>query len=279
MGTQAAAGARRTSRVLVASALALLLLEALAIGIEAVRAEATVLREPVLAASAPTGRARADIRVPPWASVPPQPIEDAAGERSLLVEVDRALAIRTRPGTGRSMGVMPAGSRFYGVPTVAWVHRVTPDGRFGLVDVPYVARRATGWIPLRGLDRSWTRIHVEADLSEHRITVWRGDAILFRAPAATGAPASPTPAGRYFVTDRIPFAAGSSLGTFAFGISGIQPNLPAGWTGGDQLAIHGTNAPSTIGMSASAGCLRVSERILDRLRPLLRLGTPVVVHS
>ena len=45
--------------------------------------------------------------------------------------------------------------------------------------------------------------------------------------------------GRYFVTDRVPVYVGSPYGSFAFGLSGIQPNLPAGWSGGDQLAIHG----------------------------------------
>ena len=114
------------------------------------------------------------------------------------------------------------------------------------------------------------------DLSEHRITVTKFDRVLFGMPAATGAAASPTPVGEYFVTDRIAFS-GGSLGTFAFGISGIQPRLPAGWSGGNQLAIHGTNDPSSIGRSASAGCLRVSERSLDRLKPLLQLGTPVIV--
>lgn len=78
------------------------------------------------------------------------------------------------------------------------------------------------------------------------------------------------------MTDRIHFS-GGYLGTFAFGISGIQPRLPAGWSGGNQLAIHGTSDPSSIGRSVSAGCLRVSERSLDRLRPLLQLGTPVIV--
>jgi lipoprotein-anchoring transpeptidase ErfK/SrfK len=130
---------------------------------------------------------------------------------------------------------------------------------------------------LRGLETATTRISVVADLSEHRIAVRRGSDVLFRAPSATGAPESPTPVGRYFVTDRVPFPGGGPLGTFAFGISGIQPSLPAGWSGGDQLAIHGTDAPATIGTSASAGCLRVSERVLRRLRPLLRPGTPVVV--
>lgn len=198
--------------------------------------------------------------------------------RHLLVEIERALSITARPGGGRVLGTMPAGSRYYAVPTVAWVRHLSRDFRYGLVDVPYVAGRAQGWIALRGLSTSHTGIRVEADLSEHRITVRRGDDVLFHAPAATGAPASPTPPGRYFVTDRVPFPAGSSLGTFAFGISGIQSRLPAGWSGGDQLAIHGTNAPWSIGRSASAGCLRVSEQILDRLRPLLRLGTPVVIH-
>jgi lipoprotein-anchoring transpeptidase ErfK/SrfK len=120
-------------------------------------------------------------------------------------------------------------------------------------------------------------VEVHADLSEHRLEVLRDGRVLFRARAATGAPSSPTPPGRYFVTDRVAMPQGGAFGTFAFGLSGIQTNLPAGWTGGDQLAIHGTNDPGSIGTSASAGCLRVSERILDRLRPLLRLGTPVVI--
>jgi L,D-transpeptidase catalytic domain len=200
------------------------------------------------------------------------------GLRHLLVHVERAMAITARPGAGRTIGTMPSGSRYYDIPTVAWVRDVSRDGGYGLVDVPYVGYRATGWIRLGGLDRSHTRVSLEADLSEHRITVRRGDDVLLRAPAATGAPPSPTPTGRYFVTDRVPFPNGGMLGTFAFGISGIQPNLPPGWGGGDQLAIHGTNDASSIGRSASAGCLRVSEGTLARLRRVLRLGTPVVIH-
>jgi lipoprotein-anchoring transpeptidase ErfK/SrfK len=66
-------------------------------------------------------------------------------------------------------------------------------------------------------------------------------------------------------------------GSFAFGISGVQSHLPLGWSGGNQLAIHGTNEPWSIGRSVSAGCLRVSEKALRKLKLLLRLGTPVVI--
>jgi lipoprotein-anchoring transpeptidase ErfK/SrfK len=122
-------------------------------------------------------------------------------------------------------------------------------------------------------------VRVEVDLSLHQVTVRRSGKVLFRAPGATGAPSSPTPVGEYFVTDRVPFSAGSALGSFAFGISGIQPRLPAGWSGGNQLAIHGTNNPSSIGQSVSAGCVRVSETTLARLLPLLGYGTPVIIHA
>ncbi len=188
------------------------------------------------------------------------------------------MRVTARPGGGRVVGVIPARSPYYGVQTRAWVLRVSPDGRFGLIPVPYAGEAVTGWLRLRGLRTSMTRISVRVDLSAHRLFLRRGDHVIFSAPAATGAPSTPTPVGRYVVSDRVPFSAGSIYGTFAFGLSGIQTHLPAGWTGGNQLAIHGTNEPSSIGRSASYGCLRVSERVLDRLRPLLRLGTPVSIR-
>lgn len=203
-----------------------------------------------------------------------------AATTHLLVRVPRSMDVRARPDTDAAVvGSMPSGSKYYGVPITAWVEETANHGRWGRVEIPYVWPRREGWIPLRGLARTSTRVQVHIDLSDHRLTVSKFGHTLFGLPAATGAPASPTPQGEYFVTDRIPFAAGGSLGTFAFGISGIQPNLPPGWSGGNQLAIHGTNDPSSIGTSASAGCLRVSERGLDRLLPLLKLGTPVIVEA
>ncbi|HZP90277.1 MAG TPA: L,D-transpeptidase [Actinomycetota bacterium] len=188
------------------------------------------------------------------------------------------MRVTARPGGGGVVGNLPPTSRYYHTPLVAWVLHTADHGRFGLVTLPYSGTRRTGWISLDGLRRSRTPIRVWVDLSRHELVVRRLGREILHAPAATGAPDSPTPIGRYFVTDRVPFPKGSAYGTFAFGLSGIQVHLPPGWTGGDQLAIHGTNDPGSIGTSASAGCVRVSEAVLARLRPLLRLGTPVVVR-
>ena len=175
------------------------------------------------------------------------------------------------------VGTVVGASKYYRVPLVLWVMDV--DHGWGRVELPYVWPRTDGWIRLAGLARTQTFVHVDVDLSEHRVRLFKHDQLIASAPAATGASSSPTPPGHYVVTDRVPFPSGGPLGTFAFGISGIQPHLPAGWSGGNQLAIHGTDAPSSIGTSASAGCVRVSEAMLARLKPFLRLGTPVVIHA
>jgi L,D-transpeptidase catalytic domain len=195
-----------------------------------------------------------------------------------LVRVPHTLPASARPRPGSAqVGVVPGGSKYYGFPLVAWVEERSADGRWGRVELPYVWPRREGWIRLAGLDVRTTRIRVEVDLSRHLVTVTKLGEVLFHAPGATGSPSSPTPVGDYFVTDRVAFS-GGALGTFAFGISGIQPRLPAGWSGGNQLAIHGTNQPSTIGTSTSAGCVRVSEGTLAKLKRLLAYGTPVVIH-
>jgi lipoprotein-anchoring transpeptidase ErfK/SrfK len=179
--------------------------------------------------------------------------------RQLLVAVRRTMRMTARPGGGRVVGTIPATSRYYGTPTVAWIQEVSADGRFGRLAVPYEAGERAGWIPMRGLATQHTSVTVYVSRARHRLEVRRRGHLALSVPAAIGAPGSPTPRGRYFVTDRVAFPAGGYLGSFAFGLSGIQPRLPAGWSGGDQLAIHGTDDAASIGRSSSAGCVRVSE--------------------
>jgi lipoprotein-anchoring transpeptidase ErfK/SrfK len=222
---------------------------------------------------------------------PLPPLEAAPGNRpgwpegvprgpQLLVRVPASgmAAHRSPSGSSPVVGTVRATSRYYGVPITIWVQATNPAGTWGRVQLPYVWPRTNGWVRLRGLDRSRTSVVVRVDLSQHTVRVYRAGRLRYRVKGATGAPSSPTPPGDYVVTDRVPFG-GGALGSFAFGISGIQPRLPAGWSGGDQLAIHGTDEPWSIGRSVSAGCVRVSEWSLDRFRPLLRLGTPVIITA
>jgi L,D-transpeptidase catalytic domain len=207
------------------------------------------------------------------------PATDDQPEPHLLVQAEAGLVARKNPWAGApSIGTVASVSKYYHQPLVLWVEEVSNNGEWGLVELPYVWPRREGWVRLDGLERTTTWVTVRVDLSNHMVRVFKRDEQVFKMAGATGASSSPTPTGDYVVSDHVAFPAGGSLGTYAFGISGIQPRLPAGWSGGNQLAIHGTNAPRSIGTSASAGCIRVSEWALDALKPYLKQGTPVLIR-
>jgi len=202
-----------------------------------------------------------------------------AGERSplfRLADATHGAAIHAWPG-GPLIENLPGRSPL-GSPTWLWViGRPRHDG-WGRVVLPVRPNGTTGWIQLRRYHVVRSRTWVIGNLTTRQVVVMRGRHQVARFPAAIGAPGTPTPTGSFSVTDRVDTGNPSGpFGWYAFGLSGHQPNLPAGWGGGDQLAIHGTNAPSSIGEAASAGCLRVSPDALSKLRTLVRLGTPVVI--
>jgi lipoprotein-anchoring transpeptidase ErfK/SrfK len=94
-----------------------------------------------------------------------------------------------------------------------------------------------------------------------------------------GAPSTPTPTGRFAVTDGLRAAAGSPYGCCILALSGHQPHVPQGWAGGDRLAIHGTSDPATIGAAASLGCLHATDADLRRLMRIVSLGSIVTIRA
>lgn len=197
-----------------------------------------------------------------------------------IAQVVRSIPIHAVPG-GRRIAELSRSSKYLDTPMRAWVQERSVDGRWGRVTLPWnKSVKRSGWIRLDGVLMGDTRRLVVADLSDRTVTVFEGCRAIFRTKSAVGRAGSPSPTGRFWISDRVavPPNQRSSFGSFAFGLSTVQPNLPVGWTGGDQMAIHGTGAPGSIGEAASAGCLRVDEDALRRLRPVLELGTPVVIQ-
>ncbi|HSE82669.1 MAG TPA: L,D-transpeptidase [Gaiellaceae bacterium] len=187
------------------------------------------------------------------------------------------LVVRSRPG-GRVVARLDARTEFGSRTTVAvaakrgrWLGVVTthlPNGRLGWVDPDESA-----------VEERQTRVSVRIDLSRRRLVVRRGEGVLRRITVAVGRPTSPTPTGRFAVTDKL---AGSrysaSYGCCILALSAHQPNLPAGWQGGDRIAVHGTNDPGSLGTAASAGCPRASDRDMRYLLRTVPLGAPVFVR-
>lgn len=136
------------------------------------------------------------------------------------------------------------------------------------------------WIPAQGaaIRIGHTPWWVTADVSERWVKLWRGKKVVHTFPVSVGAPGSPTPPGRYSVTDGLTTRGLEAFyGCCVLALTGHQPNLPAGWIGGDRIAIHGT--PGMIGGAISAGCLRASDTDMMSLFRRIPLGTPVVIRS
>jgi hypothetical protein len=133
-----------------------------------------------------------------------------------------------------------------------------------------------GYVPMSAVQLVGSEWRVTADLSERRVTVLRAGRVVRRFPVAVGGAGTPTPVGRFAVTDKVRFTGGSqAYGCCAIALSGRQPNIAQGWSGGDRLAIHGTRLSSTIGAAASLGCLRARDEDARWLLDRVLLGTVV----
>jgi lipoprotein-anchoring transpeptidase ErfK/SrfK len=219
-------------------------------------------------AATPTAHAR--VADPPPGTTP---------ARTWLVAVAHVPAVHLyrTPEAAGSPSVFPGRSAL-GVPAVFLVRQ--DDGAW--LDV-YVARRpdgSTAWISSSEVSLEKDRYTVLVSLSRHSLTVLDGSRVLVRTPAATGKPATPTPAGTYFITEllRQPGPAGA-YGPYAYGLSAFSPALSRFSGGPGQIGLHGTNEPASIGRAVSHGCIRVPNAVIERLARELPLGTPVVIVS
>jgi L,D-transpeptidase catalytic domain len=124
----------------------------------------------------------------------------------------------------------------------------------------------------------WTRWSIHATLSGRSLELRYGKKTMGRFPVTIGGPGTETPPGRYGVTDGISFEESPYYGCCALALSGHQTHeLPAGWIGGNRLAIHGT--PGTVGNAESLGCIRATDETMRYLFRRVPLGTPVFIDA
>jgi lipoprotein-anchoring transpeptidase ErfK/SrfK len=172
------------------------------------------------------------------------------------------LGSRTEFGSRRSLAVVVRRGHWIGVAT------------------PELSNGRLGWIDARGATLTYSRtvFRLEVDLSRRELLVHQGRRVMRRFTVSVGRPTSPTPIGRFAVTDTLSSARyGAVYGCCILALSGRQTHLPAGWTGGDRLAIHGSPSDA-VGGATSAGCLHARKRDLHLLMRVVPSGTQVLIH-
>ncbi len=146
-------------------------------------------------------------------------------------------------------------------------------------ELPLKPNGVTGWIRARDVDVASVQTRILVDLSARRVTLFRAGRPVLSSRAAIGAPATPTPTGRYYVNQRlVPTEKNGPFGPGAIGISAFSEVL-TGWTQGGPVAIHGTNAPWLIGGAVSNGCIRLPNDALRKFFKLALAGSPVEIRA
>jgi L,D-transpeptidase catalytic domain len=170
----------------------------------------------------------------------------------------------------------------------------TPEGTTNLVLVLGSRRDANGrlWIrarlPARGVRSGWlprtalgtygiVHTRVIVDRARLTLTLLRNGRVAFRAPVGIGQPQTPTPAGRFYVRDRVTRYASAFYGPIAFGTSAQSATL-TDWPGGGYVGIHGTDRPDLVPGRVSHGCIRLRNADIVRLAKLLPVGTPLEIR-
>jgi L,D-transpeptidase-like protein len=199
-----------------------------------------------------------------------------AGRLWTTAQIVRAADLRAAPG-GRVVARVGTRTEFGSDRVLAVTGR-----RGGWLRVLAAERPngAAGWIRARAVRLGAVDVSIHVDRSARELTVRREGRVVRRMAVAVGRPGTPTPTGRFAVTDRLrASAADSPYGCCALALSGHQTRLVPGWPGGDRLAIHGTQNPETVGHPASLGCMRARGGDIRALMRLVPLGTPVFVRA
>jgi lipoprotein-anchoring transpeptidase ErfK/SrfK len=186
-------------------------------------------------------------------------------------QVLRAAPILARPG---------------GTP-VATLGTRTPEGTDNIVQIaalrpPYVkvalTDGATGWVrraALGGYATVTTRLDI--DLRTLRATLYRDGRLVLSAPVGVGAAGTPTPAGRFYIRDKLTRYRSPAYGPVAFGTSARSPTI-TDWPAGGYVGIHGTDRPDLLPGRVSHGCIRLRNADILRLARAMPVGTPLTIH-
>jgi lipoprotein-anchoring transpeptidase ErfK/SrfK len=194
---------------------------------------------------------------------------------ALAFHVRRRTQLRAAP-RGRVVGTIKTKTEFKS-PTILSVTSRKP----GWVRVrTSLDKHAAGWLPLSAGALFEQPRSIVIDLSAKTLTLFHRGKMTDRYRVAIGTAATPTPRGKFAVTDRLRTGdAASDYGCCILALNAHQPKIAQGWGGGDRVAIHATPHTWTIGKRVSHGCVRASNKALRQLMRKVRLGTPVRVKA
>ena len=207
----------------------------------------------------------------------PFPSDPRSAHQYPTARVTRRTALYRKPGGKVRLKISPKTE--WDTPRVLGV--VGRRGKWLAVLVPELKNGQKAWVRSdKVASVSTVNWSLNADLSKRRMTVEHNGKAVRTMKIGVGRRDHATPVGRYAVTDKLRVSdPGSPYGCCVLALTGHQTKLPAGWPGGDRLAVHATRDLSGLGNRVSLGCMRTDPKDTKWMLNRIPLGTPVFVRS
>jgi L,D-transpeptidase catalytic domain len=146
-----------------------------------------------------------------------------------------------------------------------------------LLSVPGRPNGLVGWVPSSALSEfEVVREYLRVDRARFRAVLYRDGHPIWSAAIGVGRASAPTPAGHFYVTERLTTVGDPVYGPYAIGTSAYSPTLSE-WPGGGVVGIHGTDEPQLIPGRPSHGCIRLRNLDITQLWRLIGVGTPIEI--
>jgi len=155
------------------------------------------------------------------------------------------------------------------------------DGRGGQtwyhVRLPILPNNSTGWVPKSALGNVYeVHTHLYVDRETQTAVLKKDGRAVFSTRVGVGKSYWPTPAGQFYIRDKLTSFDNPYYGPVAFGTSARSAVL-TDWPGGGFVGVHGTNAPDLIPGYISHGCIRMKNDAITKLAKLMTVGTPLTI--
>jgi lipoprotein-anchoring transpeptidase ErfK/SrfK len=195
-----------------------------------------------------------------------------------LVTVSRSQVAHSKPSASSSaVGKVSGTTGITDAATVLPVVGIYKE--WLLVRLPGRPNGRTGWIDQSATTaRSVTPWHLVVDTTTRTVAAYRAGRELRVFKVVVGKPATPTPAGEFFVEERVTLGAAEVGAPYALALS-ARSNVLQEFAGGPgQVAIHGLqNVGGVPGTAVSHGCLRLETSALKWIVAHIGPGVPVTI--
>jgi lipoprotein-anchoring transpeptidase ErfK/SrfK len=153
------------------------------------------------------------------------------------------------------------------------------SGQWLQVELPGRPNGLTGWIQASGTKLEYTRWRLVVNTGARRVYAYESGHLMRSFSVVVGAPATPTPKGRFFVEESVAEPRSAVGYPYALALS-ARSNVFQEFDGGPgQIALHGLdNVGGTPGTAASHGCIRLTTGDVTWLANRINPGVPVIIR-